>query len=280
LDALLAQVGVGAFQIVVRHDPALTKMDAVARRFPEARIASNARERTPLELAASALRACDADVVLLTEDHCIPGRDWVRTMLAARAPDRAAVGGRVEIGRGASIVDWAFYFVDFFRYTAPVGEGPSSSLTVCNVAYDRERLEQIRDLWAVRFEEPAVHDALRVRFGSLWLTPESEVTMRRSVLVRDALAERYAFGPHLTVSRRCLYALLAPALPVLLLGRMASKARKSPRLAGNFLRGFAPLVAMVLCWSWGEWLGYVTGRPPRTLRLAPERSAVDRFSAG
>jgi hypothetical protein len=283
LEALRAQKGVSTFQIIVRHDPALTGIDAVARRYPEAQISSSPNERSPLDLASASLRTCNADVVLLTEDHCVPDPDWMRSMLSARHSGRAVVGGRVEIGPGASAVDWAFYYVDFFRYSAPVSEGASPTLTVCNVLYDRKQLEAIRPLWAVRFEEPAVHSDLRERFGELWLTAASRVVMRRHVSFVDALKERYAFGrifghtriAHVSVGRRCLFVLTAPALPILLLARMTTKALKSPSLTRNFLRALLPLTAMVLCWSWGEWLGYLTGQPPRRLELAQERSTAE-----
>jgi hypothetical protein len=287
LTALVSQAGVSPFQVIVRHDPGLVGIDAVARRHPEAQIGSRPDERTPLELASAALRACSADVVLLTEDHCIPARDWVCTMIAARGSDRAAVGGRIEIRPGASAVDWAFYFADFFRYASPVQEGPSPTLSVCNVAYDRDRLEAIRDLWSERFEEPAVHDALRARFGVLWLTSGSEVAMRRTVSLGAALRERYAFGRifgqtrshRIAARRRVLYATLAPALPLLLLWRMTSKAMRSAAMARNFARGFVPLLGLILCWSFGEWLGYITGRPPRSLKLAAERESIESLAS-
>jgi hypothetical protein len=288
LTALRNQEGVEAFDVVVRYNPGLRGIDDVARRHPEAKVGCHAGEETPLELAAAALRACEADVVLLTEDHCIPSRTWVHSMVAARRRDRAAVGGRIEIRPCVSAVDWAFYFVEFFRYAAPAREGPSPTLTVCNVAYDRERLEAVRGLWSERFEEAAVHDALRASFGVLWLTPDSEVAMRRTVSCGDAIRERYAFGRifghtrggRLSAGRRLLYAVLAPSLPLLLLGRMTGKAVRSPVLARHFLRGLAPLVVMVLAWSFGEWLGYVTGKPPRALVLAAERQPTDTSRKG
>ena len=43
-----------------------------------------------------------------------------------------------------------------------------------------------------------------------------------------------------------------------------------------FLRALVPLVLMVLCWSWGEWLGYVTRRHPGSLVVAPEIRAERR----
>ncbi len=284
LEALRAQEGVAPFRVVVRYDPSLPGIDAVAARFPEASVAAEPGRHTPLELCAAAIKDSDSDVVLLTEDHGIPSPDWVRSMLAARAPDRVAVGGRMEIRTGASATDWAFYYADFFRYAAPVQDGPSPTLTVCNVAYDRARLEAIRDLWSESFEEPAVHDALRSRFGGvLWLTSASEVRMRRTVSLSAALEERYAFGrvfghtriAHMSGPRRILMTGLGLALPALLLGRMTSKALASPALTRAFLGGLGPLIAMVLCWSCGEWLGYVTGRPPTRLRLAAEQPSAD-----
>ena len=287
LEGLRLQESVAPFRVVVCHDPRLTGIEDVAKRYPEAHISSNPNERTPLELAAAALRACEADVVLLTEDHCIPRYNWVRAMLDARAPGRAVVGGRIEIRPGASPVDWAFYYVDFFRYAAPVNDGPSPTLTVCNVLYDRRQLDVIRDLWSTSFEEPAVHNELRKRFGVLWLTSNSEVTMRRSVSFSEALRERYAFGrifghtriAHVSTSRRWAYAGVAAALPVLLLGRMTLKAMRSAGLFASFVRGFLPVVALVLCWSWGELLGYITGRPPRRLVLAVEQPSTHSASS-
>ncbi len=284
LDALRAQQGVAPFRVIVCHDPQITGIDDLATRYPEARILASPRGRSPFDLASAALRASDADVIVLTEDHCVPRNDWVRRMLDARAPDRAAVGGRVEFHAGASAVDWAFYFVDFFRYAAPVPAGPSPRLSVCNVAYDRARLEAVRDVWGARFQETEVNEALRARFGTLWMEPASEVAMHRSVALRDALYERYAFGrlfarariERVSAPQRWLYAALAPALPAVLLGRMMTKALRTARLARPFLRACIPLVAMVLCWSWGEWLGYVTGRPPRSSAVAPELGAARR----
>jgi hypothetical protein len=103
--------------------------------------------------------------------------------------------------------------------------------------------------------------------------------MHRTVSFGDALRERYAFGrifghtriAHVSKGRRWAYVAFAVALPVLLLGRMTLKAFSSPKLLSKYLRAFGAVVALVLCWSWGEWMGYVTGRPPRRLVLAAEK---------
>lgn len=276
LAALDAQVGGPAFERVVIADPELEGLADVAAAHA-ARYVTNAGQRTPLELASRAIQEATGDLVILTEDHCIPAPDWVAAMRAAQHPGRAVVGGRVEVRAGVSAVDWAFYFVDFFRYAAPVEEGPSPTLTVCNASYKRAELERIRDNWEVYFHETAVNDALRQRFGDLWLTPASSVSMHRHVTFREAVRERYAFGRlfgctrlnFCGLGRRIYYALFAPALPLLLMGRMTRKGW-SPRLRPDFLRAFPVLCVLALAWSFGEWLGYVTRREPASLVAAQE----------
>ena len=68
--------------------------------------------------------------------------------------------------------------------------------------------------------------------------------------------------------RRLLYAVLAPGLPVLLLARMSRVGLRTAHRR-SFVRALAPLAALTVAWSVGEWLGYVTGRRPRDLSAAP-----------
>ena len=48
------------------------------------------------------------------------------------------------------------------------------------------------------------------------------------------------------------------------------------RACADFLRSLGPLTAMVLWWSWGEWVGYLTQRHPGSLVVAPEILAAQR----
>lgn len=279
LAALAAQEGAGRFEVVVAYDPELPGLAAVAEELPEVRMVANEGQRSPLELASRAIRESTGEVVLLTEDHCLPDRRWVAELAEQLLPGRAAAGGSVAVEPGADALAWAFYFVDYFRYAEPLAEGPAPSLTVCNVAYRRRDLDAVGDVWRGLFHETAVHEALRHRYGDLWRVPRARVTIDRRPGFAAALAERYAFGRLYGATRRgftspawrLAYTLLAPALPALLFGRMAAKALGSRRLRRPFLSALGHLVALVAAWSWGEWLGHLTGRRPRDLTVAPSR---------
>lgn len=286
LDALATQESAPPFDVIVVYDPELPDMAGVAARNSSVAFIANRGQRSPLELAARAVREAKGDLILLTEDHCIPDPHWVAALCGAQAAGRAAVGGVVDILPDAGPVDWAFYFVDFFRYMPPVREGKSPSLTVCNVSYRRSHVDSISDLWREIFHETAINGALSARFGDLWITPSAVTRMRRTVRFRDALHERYAFGrlfgctrlEFVSGEKRVFYAITAPALPILLLGRMARKALATRRSAVAFGKSFPALTAMVLAWSVGEWLGYITARRPRSLAVAPEHRQRQRDS--
>ena len=278
LDALAAQRNAPDFDVVVAADPALGDLAQLRQRHPAVTLLAREGSRTPIALAAMALEACRGARILLTEDSCVAHPSWVATLAATPWEGRGAVGGLVEPGDDPSSAGWAFCYVDFFRYMRPAAEGPAPSLSVCNVAYHKSQLAAIAPLWKSGFLEPEVHDELRKRFGDLWLAPDAEVRVRRNVRFRDAVYERYAFGRlfgatrvrSMPLPRRLLHALLAPALPALLLGRLAAKALAAADTAARFTRALPALVVLVVAWSWGEGLGYLTGRRPARITTAPE----------
>ncbi len=285
LQALRNQEGAPPFTIVVAADPELGKPSALETEFSEVSFLCRADCRTPIELTTlgleAALEAATVHRVLLTEDSCLPSPHWVRELTGTSWEGRGAVGGVVEPGSSASRSMWAFYFVDFFRYMLPVSSGESPTLSVCNVAYHRSHLDQIRALWSEGFHETEIHNALRQRFGPLYLCPTAEVRVRRNVRFGDAVYERYAFGrlfgatrvAHGSAARRAYYALFSPALPVLLMSRMTASAVRNPEARSSFVKALPALAAMVAAWSWGEFLGYVTQRRPRRITTAPEITA-------
>jgi len=278
LSALRAQRDAPHFDVVVAADPRLGSLDTVKTIFSEVRFFSRDGCRTPIELAALGLKAARGDRILLTEDSCLPDPFWVRYLALSPYVGRGAVGGVIEAGDSASAAMWAFYYVDFFRYMSPPASGRSPTLSVCNVAYRRSDLTEIYDLWKDGFLETDVHNALRNKFGPLEICTHALVRIRRNVRFGDAVYERYAFGrlfgsarvAHATTRRRAFFSLFAPALPVLLMGRMTAKAARNPQARGKFVKSLPSLVTMIAAWSWGEWLGYVTSKRPRRITTAPE----------
>ena len=284
LGALSRQRDAPQFDVVIAAAPRLGKLSLVRQQFPDAQIVVDDDLPSPLQLAARALATARGDVILLTEDHCIPDSGWVRSMALTIDRHGSAVGGAVDPLSPEMMTpfDWAFYYVDFFRYQAPLSAGIADALSVCNVAYRRGDLESLTEPWRESFHETRIHRALSKQGARLWMEPRATVRAGRRVNRLDALRERYSFGRYYACRRiehphqqaRVWLTLGSPLLPLLLLGRMARASARDDRNARRFLRSLPDVAALVLAWSVGEALGYLTARGPETMEAAPERGPL------
>jgi glycosyltransferase involved in cell wall biosynthesis len=286
LRAIESQCNGGSYEIIVAADSRLGALDDVAAEFPAVRVIQEFSAITPGMLTALALGSARGERIALTEDSCIAGPDWLEQLHSIDSAGHGAVGGSVEVIPRISSSMWAFAYVDFYRYMPPLRKGVSPSLSVCNVAYSAERLRAVHEQWRDGFNESVVNEALEQRFGSLFLNPEAKVRVSRNVALSDAIYERYAFGrlfgatriSHSGVRRRVALAVLAVGLPFLLMGRLTAKALTDASLLRPFVRALPVVLLLVIAWSWGEWLGYVTKSLPQRITTAPE-IAVDPGSS-
>ena len=280
LHALEGQSATGPmpdFEVVVAHNRPSEEVDRLRQTFPAVRFVAREGWFTPIQLMALAADSARGEIFMMTEDHCVPTPQWLSRLDAALVSGRSAAGGPIDTSDAATPSAWAFYFLDFFRYTTPVAEGITPALSVCNVAYRRADLEAIRDCWATGFHETEVHERLRSRHGPLWMEPTARVTMLRNVRFGGAMAECYGQGRLFaskraelaSPARRLIYLALAPLLPPLLLLRRAQKGLSDRAISRRFWPALPALTAMVLGWSFGEAIGYLTKRPPKKLKLAP-----------
>jgi len=282
LTSLEAQRGAPPFEIVVAAAPRLGDLSAMAQRFPETRFVEMSAEATPAALAATAVRESASDFILLTEDHCSAHRDWVATLLGSLDERQRTVGGPLDPLPGMRSFDWAFYFVDFFRYMSPRKSGWTRSLSVCNVGYRAADLREMSGDWRSAFHETRVHEELRRKCGPHYFDARARMTTGRQVGYRDGHRERYAFGRIFAAqrissgdrARRLLYSIGSATLPPLLLGRMALRAVREPGTARRYVASLPHLFTLVMAWSWGEFLGYSTGRLPGNRDAARERATA------
>jgi len=281
LQALHAQDSPLAFEVIVPYDPPVADVLRLQAEFPAVRFlpaegidTAAARRGASREhhdtLRTIGLRAARSSLVVLTEDHAHVARDWCREMVAAleRHPLAAAVGGAVECG-STRLLNRAVYYCDFGRYQNPLPEGPAEFVSDSNVAYRRDLLEEIRDVWQGDYHETEVHWAL-VRSGrALVTTPRVIVWQSRGALgLGAALRERYVWAKSFagtrvrgaSAGRRLVLAALSPLLPFVLTARLVRGA--SARGRASELAGALPLVFVLECaWGLGELAGYASGRP-------------------
>jgi hypothetical protein len=160
----------------------------------------------------------------------------------------------------------------------PIADGPANALTDCNVSYKRKNLLDVANCWSNEFHENVVHAALRERGYTLRAASRIVVNQQRSLRLTHAMWDRYAFGRLFASTRvgpariapRLLFALTTPLLPALLIARAFAQVFQKRRCLPEFIQALPHLILFSSLWAFGEFTGYVLGRPEETLSARPE----------
>ncbi len=278
LDAFRHQVDPPPMEILVTCNGRVPGVEQLRQHYPGVNFIAVEKLRTQRtgpsrehhdELRGIGIRAARAPLVALIEDVGVPDPGWAAQLVKEHAQAYAAVGGAMENGIDRPL-NWAVYFEDFGRYQNPVPRGPSAFVSDANVCYKRTALERVRDAWPESYNEARVHGALAAHGEVLALSPDVVVRQHRlNLRLRPVLTERYVWGRSFaatrvagaSAARRRALAAMTPLLPLVLFLRQAKKVMESGRNRGAFLRSTPLTMLLNTAWSWGEFVGYATGRP-------------------
>jgi len=277
LESLRNQKNAPTMEIVVPHHLSVSGLVEVQERFPEVRFVPCEGLKTYTgtpgnrehhdELRARGLAVARGEIIALLEDHALADPNWAARMVEAHDQPCAVIGGAIENGIDRPL-NWAVYFCDFFRYQNPVSDGLSGFASDANSSYKRSALDMIRPVWQEIFHETAVNSTLLERGETIALSSGIIVHQNRQNLrFGPALTERFVWGRSYAATRshlvglgsRLVYAALSPVLPAVLTLRMARSAFAKGR-GHDFLKALPAVVLLTVAWSFGEFMGYLTGR--------------------
>jgi hypothetical protein len=131
----------------------------------------------PFALRAAALDVADADLVVVTEDHCRPAPGWLAAYQSASTRTAAPLlAGAVTNGSPTTRVDWANYLLGFAAWAPPLTTVPGDRCpTVANCAVPRTVLHDAAPtpITAGWFERDLVAELWRI--GGTTLVPGAAV---------------------------------------------------------------------------------------------------------
>lgn len=279
LAALVAQEGGHDLQILVPYDHITADAGALANKYPTVQfvdlgtILNGLQPKNPLQVhgffdtrRAEALKLAEGALVAITEDRGIPNPDWADAMVRLHEtyPD-GVIGGSVENGVDR-LTNWAVFFCDFGRYQPPLDIADPEYVTDTNICYKREALQSVKDLWQTVYQEPEVNWALRRAGAGLRLSDAARTVQVREFKSAGSVAsERFHWARLFGMVRgremsrgQCLkYAVLAPALPLVLFLRHFRRQVQKGHHVGRFVQAAPFTLFFLACWSAGECVGYV-----------------------
>jgi hypothetical protein len=267
LASLREQCAEHAADLIVARAGDARECDALAAEHPYARFVACARDATVPQLRAAGMRAAQAAVVALTEDHCVASPDWLGRLVRGCRGERDVVGGAMDNAQGERAIDWAAYFSEygFFAASAARTAAGDPPITGANVAYGRGVVGDVAHWAAGGAWENVVHARLREGGSTLRFVETAVIAQNRNYGFGAFCRDRYEHGRdyarvRLTESggsRRWLYLAGSVALPFLLTIRVARL--NAVARPASFLRALPITFAFLAAWSAGEMVGYWRG---------------------
>jgi hypothetical protein len=267
LEALGLQSGGVALEVLVPERCGEAVRAIVRDRYPDARILPVPRGTPIPEMRRVAFAAATGDSVAVIEDHVIVPPDWARSMVDARREGHRVVGGSVENGATARLVDRAAFLCEYGHLLEPQPPGPAPWLTGNNVVYDRALLEEHRDVLAEGRWEDRLHEVFRQEGVTLMSRPEIRVSHEMHYTVAGYAGQRFLYSrawagmqvDALSPVSRGVRVVKTVFLPPVLLLRIVRNGWSRPEWRADLLRSLPLLLVFVAAWALGEAAGWVLG---------------------
>ena len=267
-------------QVIVPFDETVSGVDGLKTEFPafeflDIGAVTSKEPRNDLEehgiidiRRARGLSAAEGSLIGVIEDRGWPRPDWARKMVDLHAAhDSPAIGGPVENAAPNTMLS-AVFMCDFGRSESPFEAGEREYITDINICYKRAPLHRVKSLWQDRYLEVPVNLALQADGAKLLLLEGPSVVQERLPRPASALfAERFYWGrvfgrvrtEDAGLVRTALLLMIVPGLPFLLFWRHFQMHRAKKRSFGSFCRLAPYLFPLLICWCFGEGVGYIEG---------------------
>ncbi len=267
LESVFAQRGSPEFEVLVVDCQGPENTARLAGRFPQARLIPCGSRETVPHMRRLGVEQAQGEFVAIIEEHCLAREDWMATLTGAFTARYAAVGGPVFDYNYHRLRDWVTYFVEYSSYLPPWPDGDTWNLNGANLAYRREVLLANLDLLDEGYWEATLHPKLLAEGAKFRSVPGMVVYHRGPFDYGYYLRQRYLFSrafagarrSTLSAGQRALYLLAAPAVPLLLLARMAGRVWEKKCRVGRFLLSVPLLIPALTTYVIGEWMGYAFG---------------------
>ncbi len=267
LASIFAQKNAPPFEVLVVDCRGPENVGRLRKRFPEARFIEVPRRESVPQLRAIGAQQAQGEIVAIIEEHCVAAPNWLETLTSAFSRDYAAVGGPVDFRSDGRLRDWITYFIEYNSYLPPWTDGDSHNVGSANAAYRRNILNANVALLSAGYWEAALHPKLLAEGARFRSVPGMIVYHRGPFDYGYYVRQRYLFSRAfagarrgtLPAAKRAAYLLAAPAIPFVLLARMASRVFAKRCHPDKFLLSLPLLVPAMTSYVCGEWMGYAFG---------------------
>jgi hypothetical protein len=267
---LLAQSMRDQLEIVIVAPSAdwLEADESVLAAFHSFQVVEIGEIETVGEANAAGARRARAPVVAFVEEHSYPHPGWAEALIEAHRQPWAAVGPVVDNANGDSLVGWADFLVGYGPWLDPARSGIRDFVPGHNSSYKLALLlEYGRELEDMLESETTLHSDLRRKGHQLYLEPGAKISHLNFEKLSVWIQAQYHSGrgfaaprsEHWPLTRRLLYFVGGPLIPIVRLRRILEQVRGSRRPGAPPTAVWPVLLLGLGVSAAGEMTGYFRG---------------------
>lgn len=229
------------------------------------------------QMRSIGFKIATGDLIAMTEDHCVPSRDWCAMIRKSHDENpEEVIGGAVENGAVQTLVDWSSYFCEYVDFMLPLKNAPSGPVPGNNVAYKRSVVERHLPLFAAGLWEFFIHAELAKSGVKFRMDPRIRVLHWKNFTAQDFQSQSFHFARSFAAMRAMRasqvqllkYRFLSPVLPAVVMARLIKKVMaEKKRCRREFLLSLPWTFWFQLCWCAGEISGYWMGEGNSTQKI-------------
>jgi hypothetical protein len=268
LSSIVPQAqALGAEVLVVDRMGPATR-ERISKLYPSVRtlVADGPPRASVPQLRRMGAEAARGSIVAVLEEHCTAPSGWLATVANSFEPQDAALGGPILDDGYTRLRDWCVYFSEYHNYMPPWGDVERFALNGANIAYDRAKLLAHRAVLDSGYWEVVLHPLL-ARDGRFRALDALGAHHTGPFDYRYYLRQRYLLSrvwggtqkDLVSPLKRIAHLVLGPVFPLLLFARVSARVFERKRHVGRYLATLPLLAPAWVCYSFGEWLGYLVG---------------------
>jgi len=257
------------FEIIVVDSSNDGTGELVERKFPYVKIYQSQERRFPGDARNIGISLAKGKIIAFIDADCRAEKNWIKEILRAHESPHPVIGGAIANADPKSYIGWAAYFCEFSNWMPGVQHGWLDDIPAANISYKRE----IFDLYG-RFIEGTYcsdtefhwrlgKDGHRLLFVPSILVSHScidklERFLRHEVFHGKCFAKVRVHAQDFSRGKRLAYVLFSPLIFIRLFLKAGLNNINNRVYFSNFLRSLPLLTLGIICWSFGEFLGYLS----------------------
>lgn len=239
----------------------------ITENFPRVKLIKLNERRGIPEMRAIGLREATGDYLIVTEDHCIAPENWFEEFSKAHGAGYKVVGGAVENGSPARLIDWAVFLCEYSSFMPPISNGETEFVAGNNVSYERTIIEQVDESIKNDFWEYFLQAEMRKKNVKFLSTTSIVVSHKKEFGFFYFLSQRFHYSRSFAAMRwkistplqKLSYLIYTPIAPLHLTWRIFKNVHKKKRNYREFFLSVPFLVLFMCSYAVGEFTGQLFG---------------------